>query len=233
MGVLKDIPIDIEAAEVVRALSRGRRGASWMADEAAEALERALPLIAPVVVYDWLEVEEVAGQRVRLRQAAGRSAELRVGPNAHLMAPARRALVSVNSIGDGLDQAVRELNRKGDPLLAYLLDCVGVVALGKAADAAARMAEDEARAVGWGVGARLGPGSLVGWPTERQVEICRLLPLEANGIRLNESGLILPFKSASGMIGIGPGYEGRTVGSVCRLCNLKESCWRRKPEATD
>ena len=231
MGVLKDIPIGIEAGEVMGALSRGRRGASWMAGEAAEALERAHPLVAPVVVYDWLEVEEVAGERVRLRHAAGRIADLRVGPNAHLMAPARRALVTVNPIG--LDRAVRWLHRKGDPLQAYLLDCVGVVALGKAADAAARMAEDEARAVGWGVGARLGPGSLVGWPTERQVEICRLLPLEANGIRLNESGLILPFKSASGMIGIGPGYEGRTVGSVCRLCNRKESCWRRKPEAPD
>ena len=94
--------------------------------------------------------------------------------------------------------------------------------------AAARMAEDRAREMGWGVGARLAPGSLVGWDTARQTEICALLPLDAADIHLTDSGLIVPFKSASGLIGVGPGYRETTVGSVCGLCRLKDSCWRRK-----
>ncbi len=103
-----------------------------------------------------------------------------------------------------------------------------MVALGKVGDTAARMAEDRAREMGWGGGARLAPGSLVGWDTARQTEICALLPLDATDIRLTDSGLIVPFKSASGRIGLGPGYRDTTVGSVCALCRLKDGCWRRK-----
>lgn len=229
MAIQRDIPIDVSAEEVMKALSRGKRDAAWMAEPAREALKRATHLFAPVIVYEWAVVEGVQEEHVRVAiPDTGRSADLHVGPHANLMAKAKAALVSVNSIGQPLDDAVHELNASGEALGAYLLDCVGVVALSKVADAAAAMAEERAAAEGWGVGARLAPGSLVGWNTDRQSEICALLPLESAGLSLTDSGLIIPFKSASGMIGLGPDFKRKKVGSVCGLCSLKETCWRRR-----
>ena len=229
MPIRRDIPVQMTAEEVMRAVSRGRRDASWMAAPAGKAIEQAMRLIDPVVVFDWVTVTAVEAQGVWMAPVTGgQPLHLRLGPNAGLMDGAAVALASVNSIGGRLDEAVKSLNAQGDVLEGYLLDCVGVVALSKVGDAAARMAEDRAREMGWGVGARLAPGSLVGWDTARQAEICDLLPLEAADIRLTESGLIVPFKSASGLIGVGPGYRETTVGSVCGLCRLKDSCWRRK-----
>ena len=229
MPIHRDIPIHMTAAEVMTAVSRGRRDASWMAAPAAKAIEQAMRLIDPVVVFDWVTVTDVEGEGVWVIPAAGGNPlQLRLGPHAGLMEGARVALASINSIGGRLDDEIKRLNAQGDALEGYLLDCVGVVALSKVGDAAARMAEDRAREMGWAVGARLAPGSLVGWDTARQTEICDLLPLEAADIRLTDSGLIVPFKSASGLIGVGPGYRETRVGSVCGLCRLKDSCWRRK-----
>jgi hypothetical protein len=229
MPLRRDIPIEVTAEEVMTAVGRGRRDASWMGASARKAVERAIRLIDPVIIYEWVSVSGVDGDVVEIvAGSCRRCVQLRLGPNAHLMSGAREAFVSINSIGGRLDDAVKALNAEGDALGGYLLDCVGVVALGKVGDAAARMAENRARSLGWGVGARLAPGSLVGWDTNRQAELCRLLPLADAGISLTDSGLLVPFKSATGMIGLGPGYEETRVGSVCGLCSLKDTCWRRK-----
>ena len=37
-------------------------------------------------------------------------------------------------------------------------------------------------------------------------------------------------KSASVVIGMGPGFGSHEVGSVCVYCSLRDSCWRRKGE---
>jgi hypothetical protein len=228
MTIRKDITIAVEASEVMQALSRGRRDATWMVDATRTVLDQARELFDPTIVFAWVAVTAVTAETVLVHSSGGNSTALRIGPNVNLLSGAREALVSVNSIGQRLDEAVRALNRKGEALSAYLLDCVGVVALSKVADVAARMAEARARERGWGVGDRLGPGSLRGWSVEHQAELCGLLPLAEAGISLTDSGLIVPFKSASSLIGIGPDFKSSTVGSVCSLCTLRESCWRRR-----
>lgn len=229
MEITTDIDIDLTAEEVMMSLSRGRRDASWMIAEANQALDAARDLWTPVIIFDWFRVAAVGKETVALETMGGGTAvELSLGPHAGLMAPSTMALVSVNTIGGKLDEAVRALNQDGRSLAAYLLDSVGVVALSKVGDAASRLAEAEAERRGWGVGPRLSPGSLVGWPVEGQHRLCSLLDLGAAGLRLTEHAIIVPFKSASGLIGLGPEFESRKVGSVCRFCMHRETCWRRR-----
>jgi hypothetical protein len=78
------------------------------------------------------------------------------------------------------------------------------------------------------VSAALSPGSLVGWPLAGQRELCALLPLTDIGVRLNAHCVLEPHKSASVVIGLGPGYASHEVGSVCRYCSLADTCWRRR-----
>ena len=135
-------------------------------------------------------------------------------------------LVGVTTIGPQLDAQARRLHQAGKALPAYLLDCVGVIALGQAGQALRRMAEKRAAKRGWGVGPSLGPGTLAGWDLQEQSVLCAGLDLDAIGVHLNESNVLVPFKSASGLVGLGPDYLSRKVGSVCRFCMLSKSCWR-------
>lgn len=229
MGILADIDIDVTAEEVVISLSQGRRDATWMIDEAKQALNAARDLWEPMIVFGWFRVAAVGKEMVALESMdGGIPVELSLGPHAGLMAPSTVALVSVNTIGEKLDGRVRALNHEGRSLAAYLLDSVGVVALSKVGDAASSLAEAEAECRRWGVGPRLSPGSLVGWPVEGQHQLCALLDLEAAGLRLTEHAVIIPFKSASGLIGLGPKFNSKKVGSVCRFCMHRETCWRRR-----
>jgi hypothetical protein len=231
MAILKDIPVRLSAEEVADSLNRGRAAAPRMIEQTREAVAMAEDLWDPAVVYDWINVESVSEERVRISAADGGAGFLDVGPHADLLAEAEIALASVHSIGPRLDERVRELNRKGDILLGYLLDSVGVAGLGKVGEAVRTLAEEEAVRRGWGVGACLSPGSIEGWPLEGQGPLCSLLPIEAAGITLGSTHILVPFKSVSGLIGLGPGYRSGKVGSVCRFCMHAATCWRRRKDA--
>ncbi len=228
MPLLSPIPIAIAAEEVQRALSRGKRDRGWLRDEIAGAIEEAIPLLRTRVAFEWADIVSVKNETVQIRFDNGPETRLEIGPNVHLLHSARRVLAFVSTVGHLLEQSIQAKNESGDLLGGYLLDCVGVVALSKVSESANVLAESAAKERGWGVGARLGPGSLVGWEAARQRELCDYLPLADAGITLTESGLLRPFKSASGLIPMGPDYPETAVGSVCGLCRLADTCWRRR-----
>jgi len=224
MPILHDAPINLTAEELLAAQGRNESRPGLIA-AAEEAIALGQTLFAPVAIYDEFEVRGVTGERVEL---AVDSAGLAVGSKAHLLSPAQRLLVTVYTIGPALEARVRELYGEGEPLLSYMLDCVGVMALGMVGERVRRLAEEQAAGRGWGVSPSLSPGSLVGWPVQGQRELCALLPLADIGVRLNKYCVLEPHKSVSMVIGLGPGYGSHEVGSVCDYCALKDSCWRRR-----
>jgi hypothetical protein len=224
MAILRDVTINLTAEELLAAQGRNEGRAGLMA-AAEEAIALGQTLFAPVAVYDEFEVRGVAGERVEL---AVDTASLTVGPKADLLAPAKRLLMAVYTIGPALEARVGELYGAGKPLLSYMLDCVGVMALGVVGERVRRLAEERAAGRGWGVSPALSPGGLVGWPVQGQRELCALLPLADIGVRLNQYCVLEPHKSVSLVVGLGPGYDSHEVGSVCRYCALRDTCWRRR-----
>jgi hypothetical protein len=232
MPILHDVTITLTIEELLAAQGRDVRRPGLVA-AAEEAIALGQTLFAPAAIYDEFEVRGVAGERVDL---AVDTAGLTVGPRADLLAPAKRLVVAVYTIGPALEEREGELYRAGEPLLSYMLDCVGVMALGMVGERLHRLAEEGAAAAssrvrsggGWGVSPALSPGGLVGWPLQGQRELCALLPLADIGVRLNQYCVLEPHKSVSLVIGLGPGYESHEVGSVCRYCALRDTCWRRR-----
>ncbi|HDI59066.1 MAG TPA: hypothetical protein ENF48_01700 [Desulfobacteraceae bacterium] len=224
MAIRRDMAVFLEAAEITAALCRGRPCPPLLARTVETALETARKLLDPVIVDCWVAVAAVGDGRAVVQAEGDRQRILQIGPHARLLAGARQALVAAVSIGSRLDEAAGRKSR----LEGYVLDCIGVMALGKVADAAAAKAEAEAGSRQWGVGPRISPGSLAGWPMEDVHVLCGMLPLAEAGLKLSAQGVIDPLKSAVGLIGIGPGYGGSTVGSVCHLCRHREACWRRR-----
>lgn len=222
--VLQDVTITLTAEELLAAQGRNEHQPR-LVSAAKEAIALGRTLFAPAAIYDELEVRGVAGERVEL---AVDGAGLAVGPKADLLAPAKWLLVTVYTIGPALEARVSELYRAGEPLLSYMLDCAGVMALGMVGERLRCLAEERAAGRGWGVSPALSPGGLVGWPVQGQRELCALLPLADIGVRLNEYCVLEPHKSVSMVIGLGPGYESHEVGSVCHYCALRDTCWRRR-----
>jgi len=221
MPVLKDIEIHISIDELLRAQgSAAQRPA--VRETARWAISEAQCLAEPAAVWALLPVRQVNGERARVGEVW-----LRVGPHADLLTPAREALVSVATIGLALEAEVRRLIQEGSLLEGFMLDSAGVLALAAVGDRLRRLAEDLAAQREWGVSLALAPGSLVGWPVHDQKALCSLLDLAAIGVTLNSSQVLVPHKSASRLVGLGPGYTARQVESACRFCPQRETCWRR------
>lgn len=231
--LVRDIPIALTADAILESQARkGRRASqSPTARRAAEqAAQMALDLARPAAVWDEFAVADVSGDTLALRTPEG-VRELTMGEGVSLLREASRAFVAVWTIGPELEARATELHRAGDPLLAYLLDTTGVLALGAVGEAVRRIAEERAAAEGLGVSPALSPGSLAGWPVDGQRDLCALLPLGEIGITLTPYAILQPFKSCSALIGSGPGMPSKHVGALCRHCSLAETCWRRREDA--
>jgi hypothetical protein len=234
MIVARDIPITVTSEEVLLAQYLGRRTTfpSPIMESARKAIAMGRELFAPATVYEEFPVRGIEGDELLL-DAGGGTARLKIGPKIDLLHPARRVMAAVNTIGPALEERVSQLHASGEALDAYMLDSVGVVALGAVGEAMRRRVENRALELGWGVSPALAPGSLVGWSLRGQRDLCALLPLEAIGLQLNAHHVLEPHKSASTLVGLGPNYPSRRVGSVCRFCSLAGSCWRRRKESLD
>ncbi|HDH09565.1 MAG TPA: hypothetical protein ENF84_01355 [Chloroflexi bacterium] len=224
MPVIKDVPFSITAEKLLKAQKR-RKPHPVLLRAAEEAVSLARKLVAPAGIYDEFDVHRVGDGRVEL--SAG-GAVLHVGPKVDLLAPARQVFVAVYTIGPALEEKVAELYDCDETLLGYMLDSVGVMALGTVGERLQRIAEEHAAGRGWGVSPPLAPGSLVGWPVDGQRELCALLPIEEIGVRLNEYCVLEPHKSASMVMGMGPDYEDHRLRPICEFCALRDTCWRRK-----
>ena len=230
MNILNDFTIELTSEEVLATQPRRKSVSEAILNATEEAIALAYPLINPQLLYRWFDVVEVEKQHVILKPVSSDLPEKRllIGPYANELKKAQQAMIAVQTIGAALEEKVQDLNDTGELLPGFLLDSAGVVALSKVNTRANQMVEKVAADKGWGVGASLSPGSLKGWPIESQQELCGMLELAKINVQLNETNILVPFKSVSVLIGIGQEYTRKKVGSMCHLCNLKDTCTQRK-----
>jgi hypothetical protein len=186
------------------------------------AIEEAQQLISPALVYEWLAVEAQDERHIGVG-----GVRFDVGNHADLMAPAHEAFLCVLTIGPRLEERARGLGAAGRTLESYVLGEVGVFSVGMVGREAHQIAEEEAAGRGWGVGAEMAPGQLAGWNIIDQKLLCGLLDVGSIGIQVTDTGMLIPQKSVSMMVGIGPGYTSERVRSPCDYCTNQVTCrWR-------
>lgn len=69
---------------------------------------------------------------------------------------------------------------------------------------------------------------LAAWDVREQKLLAELVDLAAIGVSVTEAGVLVPEKSVSLLVELGPGYEARKVQSPCCLyCDQNAHCrWR-------
>lgn len=132
----------------------------------------------------------------------------------------------VATIGPYLERWSRQLMRAGDTLKGYIVDSAASDVVERAADWLEHRVQADMGEHGWRTSNRYSPG-YCGWPVEDQHRLFSLLPEDFCGITLNESALMNPMKSVSGIIGVGP--AAKRSDYQCKICD-REDCYRRREE---
>ncbi len=229
MPILCDWTINISVDDVLRCqganpqVVRARR--PGLVRLAERALTDGLPLAEPAAVYAIWDVSRVQHNRVILSGGPTLSGVL-VG---RMLSAARAVAAVVCTIGSALETLSLEA-LSTDPPLSLALDGVGSAAVEALSMAICRYFGDWANVRRWQSTPPLSPG-LEGWPLlHGQAEIFALLPETAQaGIRLLPSGGMLPRKSLSLVIGLGPNVDASA--DMCDFCASRHACRHKSKTA--
>jgi hypothetical protein len=111
----------------------------------------------------------------------------------------------------------------GDPLKGYILDIIGSLIVEGAGGLMHEELVVSAGRSGYKITNSYSPG-YCGWSVAEQHRLFSLLPENFCGIRLTESALMEPVKSASGIIGIGEHVKYNK--NTCSYCDRKDCAYR-------
>ncbi len=131
--------------------------------------------------------------------------------------------VLVCTIGGKLEEKVVDYFDKSKPLPGLLLDGIGSASTDALTQEVCRLTRHGASLRGYQTSSPLSRGGF-GFPPSEQWQLFKLVPAEEIGVRLTSTGFMVPRKSTSMVIGIGPQMTTWTEAETCARCNLSKTC---------
>lgn len=184
---------------------------------AEEAIGEGRPLLAPAVLYESFEVTRLRHERLELVGGGSLTGSL----IARQLGGAQRIIVAVCTVGSDLSRYASEVGQT-DRVRSLALDGLASAAAQALAETACQHFEAEALAGGLVASYPINPG-MVGWSLEAgQAQIFALIAPQQIGVTLTASGLMLPVKSLSFVVGFG--QEADPNLSSCDFCAMRDTC---------
>ena len=141
-----------------------------------------------------------------------------------LLEKANKVAVFVMTIGKYLEDAVAQLAQDGLVLQSAVLDSIGSDAVEKLADSVESQISEVAHNQGLTITRRFSPG-YCDWNVNQQKMVFQAMKGDCAGIRLTNGYLMIPNKSISGIIGIGPSEIANY--NPCKTCDQYDCIGRR------
>lgn len=138
---------------------------------------------------------------------------------------AEGAALFICTAGPEVGERSRRSMKEGDLLRGYVYDVIGSEVAENAADRMQEQLRASMAEHGLMITNRFSPG-YCGWDVAEQHKLFSFFPDNYCGITLNESALMNPVKSVSGLIGIG--REVRYAPYKCHHCDDKNCIYRGK-----
>jgi len=145
---------------------------------------------------------------------------------AQLLEHCHQVAVFLVTIGKYLEETAFQLAKDGLILQATVLDAIGSDAVEKVADFAQDRIKEIAEAQGLVTSRRFSPG-YCDWNIGQQRMLLYALTGNTLGIRLTGECLMIPQKSISGIIGIGPSIDNVENYNPCKTCTKQDCLGRR------
>ena len=131
----------------------------------------------------------------------------------------------VATAGEEFEQLQHRMKDEDDMVKVFVADSIGSVIAEKAADCMELSLQKAIDERGWRHTNRFSPG-YCGWHVSQQQMLFPLFGEERPcGVSLTDSSLMVPIKSVSGVIGLGPSV--RKLEYSCGLCDFKD-CYKRR-----
>jgi hypothetical protein len=220
MTILSGWPLEISIEEIIR--GQGMDSKIVLAEKptlvaAAKRVSiEGMNLLHPLAIFQEVGIREHRHNRIIMENAAEFSGAMVAS---HLV-NAQRIFAVICTIGHELEDKVSEL-LEVDPPFALALDGMGNAAVEVLSQKICAHIGEQILVGDLTVSTPLAPGN-PGWPMEiGQPEIFALLEPSKCGITLTRGGMMVPKKSMSFVIGIGPDMPGI---STCAICSLKDTC---------
>jgi len=214
--------IDIDRQRVLHNIGCGTAGKLPARVESLvnEYLENAYSLVEPSYTCVIRDIKLFYGSSVVIEGSIAFKSEV----IARLLEKCQKAAVFLVTIGNHLEEMVCRLAEDGLMLQATVLDAIGSVAAENLADFVQSRVGEVARARGLCISRRFSPG-YCDWDIKQQKIVFRAVNGDSVGVRLTEGCQMLPRKSISGIIGIGP----REMESYnpCLTCDKYDCVGRR------
>jgi len=145
---------------------------------------------------------------------------------APLLEQCEKAAVFLVTIGEHLEEMAHRLAEDGLIVQATVLDAIGSVAAEGVADYVQGKIKETANNQGLVISQRFSPG-YCDWDISQQRTVFWAVSGDSMGIHLTDGYLMIPRKSISGVIGIGPRYGNVENYNPCRTCD-KHDCQGRR-----
>jgi hypothetical protein len=229
MPLVRDIPLSLDTSDVLR-----RQGIREYPDLRAELKTLIRELIdsvesgflEPAIVYEIYTITKLGHEQLHLKGNAVLCGSI----FSRVLSSAKELAIAVCTIGPKLEEKVTDYCAKNDPLRGLLLDGIGSAAVDSLSQEFCKFMTHEASTRGYQASSPLSPG-MHGFPISEQWQVFHLAQAEQIRVSLTESGIMVPRKSVSMVIGLGPQMKTWTQAEACARCNLRKTCrYRIHPE---
>jgi len=223
MPIVRDIPLNLQTREVLR--RSGIRDDSKLKSEMETLIGKLLAsvndehLLEPAVGYEIYPITDIGYQQLSLEG----NIVLHGSALSSVLSQAQELAVLVCTIGCKLEEKVTDYFGKSKPLQGLLLDGIGSASVDALTQEVCRLIMHGASLRGYQTSSPLSPGG-PSFPLSEQWQLFKLVPAEEIGVRLTPKGLMVPRKSVSMVIGIGPQMTTWTKAEACARCNLSKTC---------
>ena len=226
MPVIRDIPLSLKTREVLR--REGFRGQTEVRPEIKSLILELLAsvkkthLLEPAVAYEIYRITEMSHWQVVLEGDFVVASPLLPS----LLPEAKELAIVVGTIGPKLEEQATDYFNQDEPLRSLLLDGIGSAAVDSLAQEICEFMTAKALSRGYQASSPISPG-MPGLPITEQWQLFEMVPAQEIGVSLTSSGIMVPRKSASMVIGIGPQIKTWTRAEVCARCSLRKTCHYR------
>jgi len=223
MPVIRDFTLSLKTEEVLR--RQGFRGHSKIRPEIKSLILELLAtvknahLLEPAAAYEYYKVTGMSPNQVSLEgdKAINSSLLSAIFPETKELA------VLVCTIGPKLEKQATDYSKSGEALRGMILDGIGSAAMDMLAPEACRLIASESSSHGHQTSSPVSPG-WPGFPLTEQWNLFELVNTQEIGVSLTPSGIMVPRKSVSMVICIGPQMATWTQADVCARCSLRKTC---------
>ncbi len=174
--------------------------------------------------YDDIKGGYVISENIVLNEPEGifisENIQFQAGKDAvHFLKNSEMLTFFICSAGETISNRSQELMNSGSLLEGYVADIIGSVLTEELMDIIHKKLSEQMLEKGLKTTNRYSPGNC-DWQVEEQIKLFNFFPENFCGVSLNDSFLMNPIKSASGVIGIGKKvHYHKNVCSICKNIN--------------